>query len=67
MKFNLTKTSKRNYKGNVNRMNVEIDIEHHLAAKLEKDTQRRQDDGQDDVYAVCCAFIRHLSVAFLFS
>ena len=30
-----------------------------MAAKFEEDTKRRQDDCQDDVYAVGCALARH--------
>ena len=31
----------------------------NLATKLEKDTKRWQNDGQDDIYAVSCAFTSH--------
>jgi hypothetical protein len=30
------------------------------AAKLEEDTKRRQDDGQQDVYASSCSLVCHL-------
>lgn len=32
----------------------------HPAAKLEEDTKRRQDDGQQDVYASSCSLVCHL-------
>lgn len=30
-----------------------------MAAKLEEDAKRRQEDGYEDVYEVCCSFTRH--------
>ena len=33
------------------------DPEFNLATKLEEDTKGRQDDGQDDVYAVGCGLV----------
>lgn len=38
--------------------------DHHLAAVLEEDTQRRQDDGEEDVYAVHRALVRHFLLFF---
>lgn len=38
--------------------------DHHLAAVLEEDTQRRQDDGEEDVYAVHRALVRHFLLLF---
>ncbi|KAK7838363.1 hypothetical protein CFP56_019925 [Quercus suber] len=38
----------------------------YLATKLEEDTKRRQNNGQEDVYAGSCAFISHFYVCSLF-
>ncbi len=38
----------------------QADPELRPATKLEEDTERRQDDGQQDVYAVSCSLVCHL-------